>query len=108
MFALIENAMMNTAKRTNRNTISPKKRTKFKSLKFHHCITKLLYLYIVNFAFTNYQYRPTIIKNLKQISKNDIITRHGEIPKWPKGAVSKTARGCKSREGSTPSFSARN
>ena len=31
----------------------------------------------------------------------------GEVPKWLKGAVSKTARGCKSCRGSNPFFSAK-
>ena len=39
----------------------------------------------------------------------DIIPHSvGEVPKRLKGAVSKTARGCKSRMGSNPIFSARN
>ena len=33
-------------------------------------------------------------------------TIYGEIPKWLKGSVLKTDRGCKPREGSNPSFSA--
>ena len=35
-----------------------------------------------------------------------IISPAGEVPKRSKGAVSKTARGCKSRMGPNPIFSA--
>lgn len=43
---------------------------------------------------------------IKRNNKVCYNTKTGEVPKRLKGAVSKTARGCKSRMGSNPIFSA--
>ena len=44
--------------------------------------------------------------NRSVTGSSPVESTNGEIPKWLKGSVLKTDRGCKPREGSNPSFSA--